>query len=391
MTPGGERSRFGGRSCRSRPGGKGLGGYGLGGLVWVWAGLAWARYFSLSLPTAAAAAAAGEASAARAGFFPRLRGVPGAAAPLAPSALSFAAAAAADEAPVAAVADSRASFSVFAAAAAAVGEAPTARAGPVATPLAPCLLSCAAPLAGGVPGAAAGAAAWLAAVSASCASGRGGAAGLAAWAAGAAVSAGPGSRAGSGGPTTAASASLRSSRSARVSPVHSGEETGERERDRRWWRSSRPRDPSESAITVTLVGMRGGRRAPPTTSWCISAVSWAVPCGALRGGGGEGGWGAGCGVSPAWPGVRGHPPALGGEAGEPRGPRVAPQLPVWDGAQGPGPPGVVERCRGQPHQMDPRNGGDLLCAQEGVVLRPAPRAPGGGGGVQVWPHRGGWG
>ena len=138
-----------------------------------------------------------------------------------------------------------------------------------------------------------GAAAWLAAaaVSASCASGapsRGGAAGLAAWAAGAVISAGSGSRAGGGGPTsTAASASLRSSRSARVSPVHSGE-AGERERDRRWWRSSRWGEPSESAITVILVGMRGGRRALPTTSWCISAVPWAVPCGALRGGGGEG-------------------------------------------------------------------------------------------------------
>ena len=80
VTPGGERSRVGGRTCRSRPGGKGLGGNGLGGLVWVWVGLAWARYFALSLPTAAAAAAAGEASAARAGFFPRLRGVLGAAA-----------------------------------------------------------------------------------------------------------------------------------------------------------------------------------------------------------------------------------------------------------------------------------------------------------------------
>ena len=147
----------------------------------------------------------------------------------------------------------------------------------------------AAPRVGGVPGAAVGAAAWLAAVSASCASGRGGAAGLAAWAAGAVVSAGAGSRAGGGGPTsTAASASLCSSRSARVSPVHSGEETGERERDRRWWQSSRWGDPSESAITVTLVGMRGGRPALPTTSWCISAVPWAVPCGALRGGGGEG-------------------------------------------------------------------------------------------------------
>ena len=100
------------------------------------------------------------------------------------------------------------------------------------------------PRVGGVPVAAVGAAAWLAgsAVSASCASGapsRGGAAGLAAWAAGAVISAGSGSRAGGGGPTsTAASASLRSSRSARVSPVHSGE-AGERERDRRWWQPSR--------------------------------------------------------------------------------------------------------------------------------------------------------
>ena len=292
MTPGGERSRVGGRTCRSRPGGKGLGGNGLGGLVRVWVGLAWARYFALPLPTAAAAAAAGEASAARAGFFPRLRGVLGAAAwpaeavsrpagvaaaaPRAPSSLSFAAVAATDEAPVAAVATPRTPSSFSSAAAAALGDAPGSCAG-------------AAPRVGGVPGAAVGAAAWLAAVSASCASGRGGAAGLAAWAAGAAVPAGPGSRARGGGPTsTAASASLRSSRSARVSPVHSGEETGERERDRRWWRSSRWRDPSESAITVTLVGMRGGRRALPTTSWCISAVPWAVPCGALRGGGGEG-------------------------------------------------------------------------------------------------------
>ena len=77
MTPGGERSGAGGRTCCSRPGGKGLGGNGLGGLVWVWVGLAWARYFALSLPTAAAAAAAGEASVARAGFLLRLRGVLG--------------------------------------------------------------------------------------------------------------------------------------------------------------------------------------------------------------------------------------------------------------------------------------------------------------------------
>ena len=53
VTPGGERSGAGGRTCRARPRGKGLGGNGLGGLVWVWVGLAWARYFALSLPTAA--------------------------------------------------------------------------------------------------------------------------------------------------------------------------------------------------------------------------------------------------------------------------------------------------------------------------------------------------
>ena len=80
-------------------------------------GLAWAWAWALPLPTAAAAAAAGEASVARAGFFPRLRGVlevaawpaeaaarPAGAAvatPRAPSSFSSAAAAAADEAPVA--------------------------------------------------------------------------------------------------------------------------------------------------------------------------------------------------------------------------------------------------------------------------------------------------
>ena len=91
-----------------------------------------------------------------------------------------------------------------------------------------------------------------------------------------------------GGPTgTAASASLRSSRSAGVSPAHSGE-TGERERDRRWWRLSRWGEPSESDITVILVGMRGGRYTLPTTSRCISVVPWAVLCSALRGGGGKG-------------------------------------------------------------------------------------------------------
>ena len=273
----------------------------------------------------AAVAATNEAPVARAGSAPRFRGVLGvaawsaeavsrpagvaAAAPRAPPSLSFAAVAAADEA-LAARAGSAPRFRGVLGVPAWSAEAVVRPAGAAVTiPRAPFLLSSAAaaalgdasgscagaaPCVGGVPGAAVGAAAWLAGatVPASCASGapsRGGAVGLAAWAAEAVISAGSGSRAGGGGPTsTAASASLCSSRSARVSPVHSGEEAGERERDRRWWRSSRWGDPSESAITVTLVGMRGGRRALPTTSWCFSAVPWAVPCGALRGGGEEG-------------------------------------------------------------------------------------------------------
>ena len=252
-----------------------MGGNGLGGLVWVWVGLAWARYFAPSLPTAAAAAAAGEAPVARAGSFPRFCGLLGAAAWPAEAEAG------------AAVATPRAPSPHPSAAAAALSDAPGSCAG-------------ATPRVGGVPGAAVRAAAWLAraAVSASRASGapsRGGAAGLAAWAAAAVTSARSGSWV-DGGPrgcpadsltSTAASASLRSSRSAGVSPVHPGE-TGERERDRQWCRSSRWGEPSESAITVILVGMRGGRCALSTTSRCISVVPWAVPCSALRGGGGEG-------------------------------------------------------------------------------------------------------
>ena len=106
---------------------------------------------------------------------------------------------------------------------------------------------------------------------------------------------------------------------------------------------------------------------PPGASVSCRRQCRAVLCG----GEGRRGWGAGCGVSPVRAGAGGHPSALGGEAGEPRGPRVAPQLPVRGGAQGPWPPGVVGWCRGEPHYVDPHNGGDLLCSQEGVY--PVPR------------------
>ena len=92
-----------------------------------------------------------------------------------------------------------------------------------------------------------------------------------------------------GGPTgPAASASRCSSRSARVSPAYPGE-TGEGERAWRWWRSS---DTPGGAIgvrhPVILVGMRGGRCAPPITSRRICVVPWAVLCSAPQGGAGEG-------------------------------------------------------------------------------------------------------
>ena len=284
VTPGGERSGTGGRTCRVRPVGKAaLGGERLGGLVWVWLGLVWARYFAPSLPLAAAAAAHGESSGVRVGSVPRARGVPGAAAWPAGAVARLAGAA---------VSTPCALSLLPAAAAVAPGEAPGACAGAI-------------PRAGGAPGATVGAAARLAgaAVSAPCAPGApslGGAAGLAAWAAGPVSSAGAGPRVDgpvsaeaaqgcpAGGPTgTAASASLCSSRSARVSPAYSGE-TGERERDRRWWQSSRWGEPSESDITVILVGMRGGRCVLPTTSRCICVVPWAVLCSAPQGGGGGG-------------------------------------------------------------------------------------------------------
>ena len=90
-----------------------------------------------------------------------------------------------------------------------------------------------------------------------------------------------------GGPTgIVASASRRSSRSAGVSPAHSGE-TGEPEQDWQWWRSSRSEQRSESDIAAIETGVRGCRRACLTTSQCIGGVLWAVLCDA---GGGGGSW-----------------------------------------------------------------------------------------------------
>ena len=318
--------------------GEGLGGNGLGGLVWVWVGLVWARYFAPSLPTAPAAAAPGEAPGAHAGSVPRVCGVPEAAAWPAEAVARLAGAA---------VSTPRTPSPPPSAAAAAPGEAPGSCVG-------------ATPRAGGAPGAAVGAAARLAraAVSAPLAPGapsRGGAAGLAAWAAGAVSTAGSGPWVNSlvsagatrgcpaGGPTgTAASTSLRSSRSSRVSPAHPGE-----------------RGAGVVAV-VPLGGAIGVRHHcyPGRHAWwpvrpsrylpvhLCRAVGSAVQCSA----GGSGGGGGGPAVASA-PYVRegGHPSALGGEAGEPRGPRNAPQLPVWGGAQGPWPPGIVGWCRGEPH------------------------------------------
>ena len=180
-----------------------------------------------------------------------------------------------------------------------------------------------------------------------------GAAGLAAWAAGAVSSAGAGPWVDgpvsaeaargclAGGPTgTAASASFRSARSSGVSPAHS-RETGERERDRRWWWSSRWGEPSESDITVVLVGMRGGRCALLTTSGCIGVVPWAVLCSAPRGEGvGGRWWRQACTGGGRWPSIgtgrggggatrptrRATAPSLGRGSGPwaPRGRRVVP-------------------------------------------------------------------
>ena len=117
----------------------------------MWVGLAWARYFAPSLPTAAAAAAAGEALVARAGSVPRFQRVLGATAWPAEAVAPLTGAA---------VATPRTPSQLLSAAAAALGDAPGSCAGATLRD-------------GGVPGAAVGAEAWLAgaAVSAPRASG----------------------------------------------------------------------------------------------------------------------------------------------------------------------------------------------------------------------------
>ena len=60
-----------------------MGGYGLGGLLWVWLGFVWARYLAPSLLSAADVAVPSEAPGVRAGPVPCAGGVPGAVAWLA--------------------------------------------------------------------------------------------------------------------------------------------------------------------------------------------------------------------------------------------------------------------------------------------------------------------
>ena len=88
---------------------------------------------------------------------------------------------------------------------------------------------------------------------------------------------------------------------------------------------------------------------PPPSAPGVSVLCRGQCCAVLRSREGGRGGGAGGGVIPLRVGAGGHPSALGWEAGEPRSPNVAPQLPVWGGAQGPEPPGVVGWCRGEPH------------------------------------------
>ena len=220
-----------GADVRRPPRGEGLGGKRLGGAGVGVGGFGVGAVLRALPAHCCCCGGPREVPVALAGSIPRFRGVLGAAAWPAEAVARLAGAA---------VATPRAPCPLPSAAAKALGDAPDSCAG-------------AAPRVVGVPGAAVGAGAWLAgaAVSAPRASGapsRGGAAGLAVWAVTSdgsgpwvygPVSAEAAWGCPAGGPTgTAASASLRSPRSAGVSPAHSGE-TGERERNRRSWRSSR--------------------------------------------------------------------------------------------------------------------------------------------------------
>ena len=279
MTPCGERSGAGGRTCRVRPGEKGYGENALGGLVWVLVGLTWARYFARSLPNAAAAAAAGEAPVGRAGFVPRFRCILGAAAWPAEAVARLAGAA---------VATPHAPSPLPSAAAAALGDPPGSCAG-------------ATPRVGGVPEAAVVAAAWLAGAPVSalrasgapggrvcCLSGGGGHLGWLRL-----LGRQPGVSKGCPGLSSRRPDRHRRFRQPPLLALRGGLPRpfqGERgSRSRTDGGGSRPSgEPSESDITVILVGMRGGRCALFTTSRCISVGPWAVLCSALRGGEGEG-------------------------------------------------------------------------------------------------------
>ena len=301
--------------------------------MWVWVGLAWMRYFTPSLPTAAAAAAPGELLGACAGSVPRVRGVPGAAAWPAEAVPRLARGRGPNPsrtlpAPLCGWGSPRRSARVLCR-----GYPPRWR------------------LAGGR-GWGRGMACWGCGLSPPCAwgplPGRGGracclgggdvsSAGSGPWVDGP-MSAEAARGRSAGGPTgTAASASFRSARSAGVSPARSGE-TEEREWDRRWWRSSCWGEPSESDITVILVGMRGGRCALLTTSRCICVVLWAVLCSAPRGGGGEGvggrRWRQPCTGGGRWPSIGTRKGGRG--ATRPTRPATAPSLGRGSGPWAPG-------------------------------------------------------
>ena len=266
MTPGGERSGSGGLTCRVCPAGKGFGGERLGG-----AGVGVGSVGVGALPAhRCAAAAPGEAFWARAGSVARARGVLGATAWPARAVARLARSV---------VSAPRAPSLLSSAAAVAPGKAPGARAGD-------------SPRAGGAPGAAFEAAVRLAgaAFMAPCA----------AWAAGAAPLAGAGP--GVDSPVSAEAAQgLPGRRPNRHRRLCQPQLLALREGLPRISRGDGGAGAGPSVVAVVplggairvchpviMMGMRGGRCAPPITSRCICVVPWAVLCSALQGGGGEG-------------------------------------------------------------------------------------------------------